>query len=125
MPNGRSGLGSTSLSSSGPRTWETNNRQQDSSHTRQFINTLSPLPQEAETPSGHGGQGQDYKRHQTTVTSIHIYIQYEAKTAPRSTVVRACARDAGGRCSIPDRVTPKTLKMGGLRFSAWRLALMS
>ncbi len=40
-------------------------------------------------------------------------------------VVRASARGAGGRGSIPDRVTPKTLKMGGLRFSAWRLALMS
>ncbi len=46
-------------------------------------------------------------------------------TAPRSTVIRESARGAAGRGLIPDRVTPKTLKMGGLRFSAWRLALMS
>ncbi len=45
--------------------------------------------------------------------------------SPHSRVVRASARSAGGRGSIPDRVTPKTLKIGGLRFSAWRLALMS
>ncbi len=31
----------------------------------------------------------------------------------------------GGRGSIPDRITSKTWKMGGLRFSAWYLALMS
>ncbi len=44
---------------------------------------------------------------------------------PRSIVVRASPQGAGGRGLIPDRVTPKTLKMGGLRFSACRLALMS
>ncbi len=44
----------------------------------------------------------------------------------RSTVVTASlARGAGGRGSIPDRVTPTTQKLGGLRFLAWRLALMS
>ena len=44
---------------------------------------------------------------------------------PRSIVVRTSARGAGGRGSIPDRVTPKMGKLGGLHFSAWRLALMS
>ncbi len=61
-----------------------------------------------------------------------VYTCIYASTFPslhipplRSVVVRASARDAGGRGSIPARVTPKTYKMGGLRFSAWRLALMS
>ncbi len=58
------------------------------------------------------------------VASLGSRAQTEAPPL-RSTVVRASARGAGGRGSIPDRVTPKTLKMGGLRFSAWRLALMS
>ncbi len=46
-------------------------------------------------------------------------LYFGARPPLRSTVVRASARGAGGRGSIPDRVTPKTLKMGGLRFSAW------
>ncbi len=39
----------------------------------------------------------------------------------RSTVVRASARGAEDRGSVPDRDT-KDVKKGGLRFSAWRLA---
>ena len=42
---------------------------------------------------------------------------------PRIIVVRASAWGAGGRGSIPDRVTPKTLKMGGWRFALLSLAL--
>ncbi len=49
---------------------------------------------------------------------------YHIGPPPSSIVVRASARGAGGRGSS-HHVTPKTLKMGGLRFSAWRLALMS
>ncbi len=59
--------------------------------------------------------------------SIGEYKQSPHPLPPplRSTVVRASVQGAGGRGSIPDRVTPKTLKVGGLRFSAWRLALMN
>ena len=55
----------------------------------------------------------------------HINLPTPLKQPLRSSGYRVSARGAGGRGSIPDRVTPKTYKLGGLRFSAWRLALMS
>ncbi len=63
------------------------------------------------------------------MTNFRFIFVLPAKYPPppplRSIVVRGSARGAGDQGSIPDCVTPKTLKMGGLRFSAWRLALMS
>ncbi len=56
---------------------------------------------------------------------MYIYNTPTKDKSPlRSTVVRASAGGAGGRGSIPDHVTPKMWKLGGLRFSAWGLALM-
>ncbi len=36
------------------------------------------------------------------------WVPWEPEPPPRSVVVRASARGAGGRGSIPDRVTPQT-----------------
>ncbi len=56
----------------------------------------------------------------TTTTFTH---HFNATLPPRSIVVklRASARGAGGRGSIPDRVTPKTLKVGlcASQLGAW------
>ncbi len=46
-------------------------------------------------------------------------------TALHSTVVRTYALGAGGRGSITWSHHTKDIETGGLRLSAWRLALMS
>ncbi len=63
----------------------------------------------------------------TDILVIGEYIQDHtaleiAKKGIPTVFFRSEPRGAGGWGSIPDRITPK---MGGLRFSAWRLSLMS
>ena len=63
-------------------------------------------------------------RYDGLLTAYGTTATTQTRPPLRSTVVRASAPGAGGRGSIADRVTPKTQKLGGLRFSGWPLALM-
>ncbi len=87
------------------------------SHSSQGTGIYGPTPARARYIWSHSSQG--------TVYMVPLQPGYVRSRVHCSIVIRESARGAGDRGSIPVRVTPKTYKIGGLRFSAWRLALMS